>query len=335
MVESSRIRDRSTIEGAVIPPRLLSLRALGLGDLLTAVPALRGLRAAWPDHEHVLLAPAAFTSLTELIGGIDRVIETDARRAPPWNLPVEDVDGTDVAVNLHGRGPQSSTALARLRPRRLLAFDVPGGPRWDPEEHERMRWCRLLKAYGLAADPDDYLLTPPAADVPHGVTVVHPGASAPARRWPAERWAALVAAETAHAQRVVLTGDAGEGELVRRVSEHALGLGAPAERIVTAAGTTTLPQLAALVAHAARVVCGDTGVAHLAAAFRTPSVVLFGPTDPARWGPPERPEHRVLWHGRSGDPGASRPDPGLLNITVDEVMRTLGELPALTKDRSG
>lgn len=315
-----------------MPPRLVSLRALGLGDLLTAVPALRGLKAAWPDHEHVLLAPAAFTSLTELVGGIDRVIAVDARQVPPRNLPMVDAD---VAVNLHGRGPESTTALRLLGARRLLAFGVSGGPAWDPGEHERVRWCRLLKAYGLDADPEDYLLTPPAADVPRGVTVVHPGASAPARRWPAERWAAIVAAETDRGQSVIVTGDVSERQLVRRVAEDAIALGAAAERIVTAAETTTLPQLAALVAHAARVVCGDTGVAHLATAFRTPSVVLFGPSHPAIWGPPRRPEHRVVWHGGSGDPGAARPDAGLLSITVDEVLCTLGELPALIRGRCG
>jgi len=52
------------------------------------------------------------------------------------------------------------------------------------------------------------------------------------------------------------------------------------------AGRTTLPQLAALVAEASLVVCGGTGIAHLATAVGTPSVVLFGPVPPEHWGPP-------------------------------------------------
>jgi ADP-heptose:LPS heptosyltransferase len=84
-----------------------------------------------------------------------------------------------------------------------------------------------------------------------------------------------------------------------------------------------------MVAAAGRVVCGDTGVAHLATAVGTPSVVLFGPSSPALWGPPaERHWHRALWAGTSGDPHGRLPDPGLLAITVDQVLEALGDLPA-------
>ena len=77
------------------------------------------------------------------------------------------------------------------------------------------------------------------------------------------------------------------------------------------------------VGRAALVVCGDTGVAHLATALRTRSVVLFGPVPPALWGPAIDPgRHAVLWHGsheRAGDPHGEQPDPALLAVTVDEV----------------
>jgi hypothetical protein len=54
-------------------------------------------------------------------------------------------------------------------------------------------------------------------------------------------------------------------------------------------------------------------------------VLLFGPTSPALWGPPEnRPWNRALWAGRTGDPHADRPDPGLLEIQVSDVLAALG-----------
>jgi ADP-heptose:LPS heptosyltransferase len=88
-----------------------------------------------------------------------------------------------------------------------------------------------------------------------------------------------------------------------------------------------LEALARLVAGAARVGCADTGVAHLATALRVPSVVLFGPTPPAEWGPPpERDRHRVLWTGRRGDPNAAEPDPGLLAIEPATVSAELAAL---------
>ena len=90
---------------------------------------------------------------------------------------------------------------------------------------------------------------------------------------------------------------------------------------------------AALVAAARVVVCGDTGVAHLATAYRRPSVVLFGPVSPHLWGPPDRPQHVVLWHGDgTGDPWGTTLDPALDAIDVDEVLAALdGLLRALSR----
>jgi len=94
------------------------------------------------------------------------------------------------------------------------------------------------------------------------------------------------------------------------------------------AGWTTLGQLAAIIAHAGAVCSGDTGPAHLAAGFGTPSVVLFGPTPPSLWGPPPGdPRHRAIWKGRRADPHAASPDEGLLDIDVPEVLDALGSLP--------
>jgi ADP-heptose:LPS heptosyltransferase len=83
------------------------------------------------------------------------------------------------------------------------------------------------------------------------------------------------------------------------------------------------------------VVCGDTGIAHLATAFGTPSVVLFGPVSPALWGPPARPWHRVLWAGGVGDPHARDPDPGLLSIDVGAVLEALNHLPGRAANGPG
>jgi len=84
-----------------------------------------------------------------------------------------------------------------------------------------------------------------------------------------------------------------------------------------------------VVARAALVLSGDTGVAHLATAFGTPSVVLFGPVSPGEWGPPpERSRHRALWAGGSGDPHGRVPDPGLLALTPERVLAEIDVLRA-------
>ncbi|MET9337925.1 glycosyltransferase family 9 protein [Nonomuraea sp. NPDC003804] len=279
---------------------VLVLRGLGLGDLLTAVPALRALRRAFPRHRLVLAGPSALRPLLP----VDEVIEVRGPGPVPYEKP-------EIAVNLHGRGPQSTRALRATGPRRLLAHGD-GGPAWREGVHEVRRWCELLEWYGVRADPGDLYL---GRGDRGGPVVVHPGAAAPSRRWPADRFAAVVAALRARGEQVAVTGSAAERRLAERVA------GDSGARVL--AGRTGVRELAALVRDARMVVCGDTGVAHLATAYRTPSVLLFGPVSPAVWGPPADGPHTVLWKGTTGDPHGASPDPGLLAIHVDEVIEAM------------
>jgi ADP-heptose:LPS heptosyltransferase len=311
-------------------PLLLVLRALGLGDFLTGLPALRALRDAYPGHRLVLAAPAPLEPLARLSGAVDELHPTG---------PLAPIDGAlagaDVAVNLHGKGPESHRILLRAGPRRLLAFanpevpDSAGMPAWPPDEHEVHRWCRLLAESGVSADPSRLDLAPPEGTTAQdaATTVIHPGAASAARRWPAERFAAVARAERDAARRVVVTGSPAEVGLAFEVARAAR-----LDDADVLAGKTDLLGLAAVVAGARRVVCGDTGVGHLATAFGTPSVVLFGPTSPRHWGPPrDRREHRVLWAGIRGNPHASVVHPGLLQIEVADVLNELAELDRLPR----
>jgi ADP-heptose:LPS heptosyltransferase len=293
--------------------RVLVLRALGLGDLLTAVPALRALRAAHPTARLELVAPAP---LAALLGDlVDEVHDVSWVRGVPDSARL-DVARPDLAVNLHGRGPQSTAALEALHPGRLVAYGRTST--WHDDEHEVHRWCRLLEEAGVPADPAALDLDPPAEEpLVRDAVVVHPGAALPSRRWPVERWAEVVRRLPGP---VVVTGGPDEVGLALEVAEGRPG-------VTVLAGRTTPVQLAAVVAAARLLVAPDTGVAHLATALGTPSVVLFGPTPPALWGPPpDRPRHRVLWAGRAGDNASAAPDPGLLEIWPDDVVRAAADL---------
>jgi ADP-heptose:LPS heptosyltransferase len=305
------------------PRRVVVLRPLGLGDFLTGVPAFRALAAAFPGHERILAAPARLASLAALEGSFHRVVPT--RPLAPLD---HELHGADVAVDLHGCGPESHRLLLAASPRRFLAFRndeiaaSAGMPDWREDEHEVDRWCRLLAENGIAADVTDLSLDDPGPSPrAAGATLIHPGAASGARCWPPERFATVARAELERGRPVVVTGSVNERPVAEEVARRA---GLP--RGAMLAGETSLLDLARLVASAARVVCGDTGVAHLATAFGVPSVVLFGPVSPALWGPPANGFHVALWAGRTGDPHASRANPGLLEIGVPDVLAALDDL---------
>ncbi|MCW3839044.1 glycosyltransferase family 9 protein [Micromonospora yasonensis] len=311
---------------------ILVLRALGVGDLATAVPALRALRAAYPGEELALVAPRWLAPLVDLVGGVDRLVEADGLGHLGWPGPPP-----RLAVNLHGRGPQSHRVLAATQPGRLYAFANAeaghlDGPPWRADEHEVDRWCRLLAWYGVPADRADLALRRPGAGgLPTGVSIVHPGAKAGPRRWPPERFAAVARGLAGRGHRVVVTGNPGERGIADEVARRA---GLPADAVL--AGATGLGELAALVAHARLVLAGDTGIGHLATAYATPSVLLFGPVPPAHWGPPpDRPWHQALWVGHRPSGDGTGAHPALAELDVPTVLGAVNRVERATLCRPG
>ena len=215
--------------------RVLLLRALGLGDFLTGVPAYRAVRRAFPGHPIVLAAPGALADLVPLTGAVDELLPAAELEPVAWTGAPP-----DVAIDLHGRGPASHRLLAVLRPQRLITFGGRhgggfAGPGWRAGEHEVARWCRLCSESGIPADPADLRLTavppvPPGALPPapggQGLTLVHPGAAAPSRRWPPGRFAAVAGELARLGHQVVVTGSAAERPLALDVARRA-GLPAP------------------------------------------------------------------------------------------------------------
>ncbi|WP_129336165.1 glycosyltransferase family 9 protein [Cellulomonas endophytica] len=311
-------------------PEVLALRALKLGDLLVAVPALHALRRGFPDHDLVVAVPGWLAPLVDLVGGVDAHLPTPGLDAP---LPLAP-GRVDVAVNLHGDGPDSRDVIAALGARRVLQHRSPSdpdGPPWQDGIHERVRWARLVTAHGVPADPDDLALRRPDGDaVVTAAAVVHVGAFHGARRWPVERFAAVAAALAEDGLPVVVTGSAAEAERARAVAR---GAGLPPAAVL--AGDLDLTALALLVHDAALVVSADTGVAHLASAYGVPSVVLFGPAPPEEWGPPADGPHVVLTDAsvRRGETFAETPDPALLAVSAADVLAAARDLRGVAPRR--
>jgi ADP-heptose:LPS heptosyltransferase len=311
---------------------------------LVAVPAFRAMRRAWPDARIELIGlPWAAALVDRLPGYVDRVVEfpgwpgiperpLDAARVVAF-LAASNADPPDLAIQLHGSGVATNAFVALLGAPRtagqvLLGGFAPGGGTFVPFDERRSELRNALTVVeALGVEPAGEQLevmvlerdreeaaSGPAGRLPRGeYALVHPGSSTPSRRWPAERFARVADAVAEHVP-VVVTGTDRERDVV------ASTIDAMRRSAIDAAGTTSLGGLFALVEGAALLVSNDTGVAHVADAVGTPSVVVFTTSDPARWGPRDRDLHRVVAGIRDAWPRADavrREALDLLRIGVD------------------
>jgi ADP-heptose:LPS heptosyltransferase len=307
--------------GEPLPRRVVVLRALQLGDLLVSVPAFRALRAALPEAEIILVGLPWAESFARRFGHyLDGFREFPGYPGLPERLPQLDQiprflqalqrERFDLAIQLHGSGGLTNPLTVLLGARRNAGFFVPGQFCPDAERFlpypatmpERWRLLRLMAFLGvpLRGEELEFPLRPEDAEAlravdgaaelqPGGYVCIHPGARAAARRWPPEHFAAVADALAARGLRVVLTGSQGETALTRATAAAMRG------RALDLAGKTSLGALAALLHGARLLVCNDTGVSHLAAALRVPSVVVFHRlAEHEGWPPADRQRHRVV-----------------------------------------
>lgn len=305
------------------PQRIAVLRALHLGDLLCALPALRALRAAAPESRVTLIGlpwardfarryPQWIDEFAEFPAG-DGFLEGRSSR-PPAAFVAAQRGRYDMTIQLHGSGERSNALMAALGAARNAGYHLAGALppgagflAWRPDEGEIARWLRLLHHLG-APDTGSTLAFPlrPAecrealrllAGTPlqdGGYVCLHPGARLASRRWSLASFAEVGAALLEEGGSLLLTGSADEAPLTHALRRK-LGR-RHADRILDSAGRTSLGGLAALVAGARMVLCNDTGISHVAAATGTPSVIVSSGGDAARWAPLNRRRHRVLAH---------------------------------------
>lgn len=296
-------------------PEILALRALKLGDLLVAVPALKGLRRAFPEHRILYAAQEWLRPIVGLTDAIDDLLPTHGLDDP---LPIEH-GRIDLAVNLHGNGAESRGRLEDIGAKRRMGHRAPGwdGPEWRDGVLERERWATLVSWHGVPADPLDCRLRVPDEGSPApDAVVIHVGAAYGSRLWPVERFAEVAHTLAATGHRVLFTGSMKERPRALAVADAA-GLSDD----TVAAGNLPLDRFAGLIAGASLVISADTGAAHLASAYGRPSVILFGPAPASEWGPPPGP-HTVLTDEslRLGETFSPTPDPALMAVTIDQVL---------------
>jgi len=283
------------------------------------VPALRALRQFVPEAHIILVGLAGARDFVQRFSryvdellefpGIDAFPEQTPRPAElPAFFTAARERAFDLVLQLHGSGVQSNDLAARLGGKQWAGFvpseaeEMPGlRMAWPNDLPEPQRYLALMRFLGVPAADAALEFPLSAADWREAAElartnglqaertiVLHPGARLPSRRWPAERYAAVARQLAAEGWQVAITGAGAERPLAAQVAQSAAGC------TVDLSGRTSLGALAGLVANARLVICNDTGVSHVAAAVRTPSVVIASGSDVRRWAPLDRQRHVVL-----------------------------------------
>jgi heptosyltransferase-2/heptosyltransferase-3 len=368
---TSAVRDRLLPAAARLRPRdwdridntVMIFQPDHLGDILLSQPAVRHLRARFPDSRLVAVVGPWSREIATMAWPVDEIVTVDFpgfSRSPATSLLAP---YRQIAQDAERLRPFHARAAFVLRPDgwwaawlasfvapEVVTADDPRASRFSTRSvavadgHASVRAFRIASEDATASETTVYnspLHLEPSTDAAAEATellhsrgvngdyiVIHPGSGAGVKEWPVHRWRVVANALASTGCRIVVTGSHAERKLTDQIATDG-------SDIVNLAGETTLPVLTELLRHARLVLGPDCGPLHLAVATGTPSIQLFGPSDPLRYGPWGNPNrHRVIgagWHcPRCGDLSAGR-DAGcgcMLAIMPDEVIRIARMLQA-------
>lgn len=307
---------------------ILAVRLDNIGDVLMTTPALRAIKESNPQRSVTLLTSETGAAAACYIPEIDHVLRYDAPWVKSiWQASSlsglrclsQITEGRFDAAIVFSVYSQSALpaatitwlagiplrlAFVRENPYQLLTDWVKESEPHNEIRHEVRRQLDLVASVGYTTtddhlsfqvEPQDHAQTmekleEAGIDPARPFIVVHPGATAASRRYPAAQFAAamrLIAARTGDHQ-FVITGGVEERQLVESVRLHG------ARGAVGMAGQFALGELAALIQRSVLLIANNTGPVHLAAALGTPVVDLYALTNPQHT--PWRVLSRVLFH---------------------------------------
>ena len=304
-----RLFYRKTLPSDFAPKRILVVKLDHLGDVILATPVFSNLRRAYPDAElHALTGEWATVAL-ERHPDVERVITYNSpafcRTGRPTSLKETFTlyrrlrrEKYDLMVGLRIDWRLVGLACGRLTPKRLdrAALQIANklGVQRFSGVHETTRNLDVLKQAGIPTPIKTAIFAVPAADEKEAaerlatyqvgqqrpLVAIHPGSPIARKQWMRGRYAALAdwLIHEKHAH-ILFVGVEAEIPIVTDIQTAMCG------EAVSIAGETTLTQLASILHQCDVFIGNDSGPMHLAAAVGTPTVGLYGPGDPTRFGP--------------------------------------------------
>ncbi len=308
------------------PATIVVLHAGGIGDLVQSLPALRAVRVRWPEARITLVGRPERAALAQMAGLVDAVADAETSGLwrlmggrPPTAPPPPPFDAADLVVDLFSGGK-----LERALPGRSVIGVRPLPP--DDWNKSAVTWLLQqvrphLDEPSVPPEPEIAVSAEASTEAREALApigregpfaAIHPGSGGMRKNWPLDRFAEV-------ARRLRDTTDLGIAWLAGP-AEMERGLSPPAEPGDAVLADWPLPRLAGALAGAAVCIGNDSGITHLAAAVRceggppTPTVALFGPTNPRVWAP--RGSHVQI---------VRSPDGTMEGIDVDTVWHAVQE----------
>ncbi len=273
-----------------------------IGDLLMSTPALANLRRGFPKARMEILVDPQSRPVIERNPSIDRVITSTSRKGSLAKLGGEAAvlagERYDLGISFH-RGHGSLMMLRKAGIPRRIGFTnggrfvfLTGGIPFEIQRHRAWNHLRLIERC-LSIDVDYNTLTEMVLDPTAVASIderlkpadgarlvgINPNAAWPTRRWLPEGFAYVADRVSDFGRIPVLIGSPRERGVCNRVKARMK------TRPLDFTGETTIDELAALLARCEILVTNDTGPMHIAHALGTPTLPVFGPTDPQRCRP--------------------------------------------------
>jgi len=274
--------------------RILVIRGGAIGDFILTLPAIRLLREAFPAAHLEILGYQHIVRLAVLSGYANAMRSIEYGPLAGFFVP-----GGELAPELIEYFAGSQQVVSYLfDPDEIFAHNlqragvqnlIAASPKITNDEHAAQQLARPLEQLGLCLDDRAPRILPnELRKVDQNLIAIHPGSGSERKNWPLERFMALATLllERPQTRLLLIGGEADDS------SFEALQRNLPNERIELARNLP-LADLARRVRDCAWFLGHDTGISHLAAAVGTPSVLLFGPTDPAIWAP-QNPQVRIV-----------------------------------------
>ena len=300
--------------------KIAVFRALQIGDMLCAIPAVRALHNACPDAEITLIGlpwakmlverfPNYFHSLITFPGYPGFPEQPVDYVAVPDFIKKMQNENFDLVLQMQGNGVISNPLAALFNAKNIAGFYTKNN--FCPDKnlfieypgniHEIERHLKLIESLGITEYTTELEFPILEKDVtdfekaalpvhPNNYVVIHPGARDANRQWPPENFAAIADYFFEKGFKVVITGTPDEAKIVENVMLNMK------HQAINAVAKTSLGAVAALIKNASALISNCTGVAHIAAALKTKSVVISLDAEPYRWAPLNQSLHKtIVW----------------------------------------